>query len=140
MRIIGLYGHSNCGKSETLNVLKELLREKGKSISAKPHPWSEMPEAFEYKGLVVCVAPGGDDNAKLQENICYFKVTKCDVAITATRCKGGSVEELQKYAMSEGVEIEWMQKSYEYNLSQETQTQCNKETAELMMKSISRLL
>lgn len=30
MRIIGLYGHGQCGKSETLNELKELLREAGK--------------------------------------------------------------------------------------------------------------
>jgi energy-coupling factor transporter ATP-binding protein EcfA2 len=136
MRIIGLYGHGNCGKSETLNALKELLREKGKSISAKPHPWSEMPETFEYKKLVVCVAPGGDDGSKLKENIRYFKAKKCDVAITATRCKGGPVEELQKYAKSEDVEIEWIQKSYEYNLSKETQTQCNKETAEVIMDLI----
>ena len=133
MRITGLYGHGDCGKSETLNALKELLREKGKSISAKPHPWSEMRETFEFKGMVVCVAPGGDDRDKLKENIRYFKAKKCDVAITATRCKGGSVEELQKYAKSEGVEIEWVQKSYEYNLSKETQTQCNKETAVVIL-------
>lgn len=136
MRIIGLYGHGDCGKSETLNALKELLREKGKSISAKPHPWSEMPETFEYKGMVVCVAPGGDDKTKLRENIRYFKAKKCDVVITATRCKGGSVEALQKYAKSEGVEIEWVQKSYEYNLSEETQKQCNKETSEVLVKRI----
>lgn len=136
MRIIGLYGHGDCGKSETLNALKELLRKNGRSISAKPHPWCEMPETFEYNGMVVCVTPGGDDKAKLLENICYFKAKKCDVAITATRCKGGSVEELQKYAKSEGVEIEWVQKSYEYNLSKETKTQCNKETAEVLLRAI----
>ena len=108
------------------------MREKGKSISAKPHPWCEKPETFEYKGRVICVAPGGDDRKKLQENIRYFKAKKCDVAISATRCKGGSVEELQKYAKEENVEIEWVQKSYEYNLSKETQTLCNKETAEVI--------
>ena len=106
MRIIGLYGHGDCGKSETLNRLKKLFREKGKSISSKPHPWSEIPETYEYKGLVVCVAPGGDDSTKLKENIRYFKNKKCDVAISATRCKGGSVEELQKFAKEEGVKIE----------------------------------
>lgn len=106
MRIIGLFGHGECGKSETLNVLKELLRENGKSISAKPHPWCEKPETFEYKGQVISVAPGGDDRKKLRENIQYFKAKKCDVAISSTRYKGGSVEELQKYAKSEGVEIE----------------------------------
>lgn len=74
---------------------------------------------FEYKGQVVCVAPGGDDKSKLKENILYFKAKKCDVAITATRCKSGSVEELQKYAKEEGGGMEWIQKSYEYNLSKE---------------------
>ena len=136
LRIIGLYGHGDCGKSEALNALKELLREKGKSISAKPHPWSEMPETFEYKGSVVCVAPGGDDKAKLHENILYFKAKKCDVAITATRCKGGSVEELQKYAKEEDVAIEWIQKSYEYNLSDEIQALCNRETASVIFEMI----
>ena len=112
--------------------MKELLREKGKSISSKPHPWCEMPETFEYKGLVVCVAPGGDDKARILDNIHYFKAKKCDVAITATRCKGGSVDALNEFAEHEGVEIEWVQKSYEYNLSKETQTQCNRETAEVI--------
>lgn len=58
MRIIGLYGHSNCGKSETLNEFKELLRETGKSISVESHPWRDMPETFYYNGLVMCIAPG----------------------------------------------------------------------------------
>lgn len=86
--------------------------------------------------MVVCVALWGDDKTKLQENIRYFKAKKYDVDITATRCKGGSVEELQKYAKEVGVEIEWVKKSYEYNLSKETQTQCNKETAEVILRII----
>lgn len=130
--IVGLYGNGQCGKSATLNELKELLRMAGKTISKHPHPYSESPETFEYKGMVVCVAPGGDDKSKLKENIRYFKAKKCNVAITATRCKGGSVEELQKYAKEECVEIDWIQKSYENNLSEETQKQCNKETAEVL--------
>lgn len=62
MRIIGLYGHGRCGKTTTLNILKEMLRKAGKSISSRPHPNSDTPETFEYKGMVVCVAPGGDKN------------------------------------------------------------------------------
>ena len=86
--------------------------------------------------MVVCVAPGGDDRAKLQENIRYFKVKQCDVAISATRCKGGSVEELQKFAKSVDVEIEWVQKSYEYNLRKETHVLCNIEIAEVIFRLI----
>ena len=136
MRIISLYGHGDCGKSETLNALKELLRENGKSISAKPHPWCEMPETFEYKVLVVCVTPAGDNPEEIDNNIRYFEAKKCDVAITGSRTKGEPVNLLKKYAASKGISVEWVQKSYEYNLSQETQVSCNKETAEVLLRMI----
>lgn len=129
MRIIGLYGHSNCGKSATLNMLKELLRKEGKSISSQPHPDSDTPETFEYKGMIVCVAPGGDTDEVVNNNVRYFKSKNCDVAISATRCKGCSVTELQKYEKEMGVKIDWKPKSYEYNLSDITKHQCNQETA-----------
>lgn len=129
MRIIGLYGHSNCGKSATLNMLKELLRKEGKSISSQPHLDSDTPETFEYKGMIVCVAPGGDTEEVVDRNVRYFKSKNCDIAISATRCKGGSVDSLVRYKMECGVEIEWVPKSYEYNLSDTTKHQCNQETA-----------
>lgn len=136
MRIIGLYGHANCGKSATLNMLKELLRGEGKSISTVPHPNSDTPETFEYDGLIVCVAPGGDTGEIVEANCRYFKMKKCDVAILATRSKWGSVDALKEFADSEGVEVRWVQKSYENNLSDKTKTLCNKETSELILASI----
>ena len=136
MRIIGLYGHEKCGKSETLNELKELLRTVGKSISLSEHPYCEMPETFEFKGLIVCVAPGGDTRKIVERNCRYFKAKRCDVAISATRTKWGSVDALKEFAEKEGVEIEWIPKSYEYILSQSTQKMCNKETAEVLFKMI----
>ena len=136
MRIIGLYGHGNCGKSETLNELKELLRAAGKSISLVKHPYCEMPETFNYNGLIVCVAPGGDTRKIVEGNCRYFKMKGCDVAISATRTKWGSVDALKEYAKIEGVEIEWVAKSYEYNLSRATQKKCNKETAEILYRMI----
>ena len=136
MRIIGLYGHGQCGKSATLNELKELLRVAGKSVSMKPHPYSESPETFEYKGQMICVAPAGDTRAIVEANCRYFKMKGCDVAISATRTKGGSIDALNEFADNEGVKVEWIAKSYEYNLSEETQKMCNKEMAEVIMKTI----
>lgn len=136
MRIIGLIGHGNCGKSETLNDLKELLRAAGKSISSSEHPNCDKPESFKYHGLIICVAPGGDTQSIVEDNCRYFKLKKCDVAISATRKKGGPVVALEKYALSEGVDVEWFQKSYEYSLSRDTQKLCNQETAELLLKII----
>lgn len=136
MKIIGLYGHANCGKSATLNMLKELLRSEGKSISSCPHPNSDTPETFEYKGKIVCIAPGGDTREVVEANCRYFKEKKCDVAISATRSKWGPADALNEFADSEGVEVKWVQKSYEYSLSETTKTLCNKETAELILTSI----
>ena len=136
MRIIGLYGHGNCGKSETLNELKALLRATGKSISLAEHPFCDKPETFEYKNLMVCVAPGGDTREIVEANCQYFKTKGCDIAISATRTKWGSVDALKEFAASEGMEIEWIAKSYEYNLSRATQKLCNKETAEVLFKMI----
>ena len=133
MRIIGLYGHANCGKSATLNMLKELLRDAGRSISSQPHPNSDTPETFGYNGLIVCVATGGDTRAIVESNCRYFKKKKCDVAISATRSKWGPADALNEFAKSEGVEVKWIQKSYEYNLSEATKTLCNKETADLIL-------
>lgn len=136
MRIIGLYGHGNCGKSETLNELKELLRTKGKSLSLAEHSNSDIPETFDYNGIIVCVAPGGDTRAVVEENCQYFRKNECNIAITATRTKWGPVDALKEFAEKEGAEIEWIAKSYEYNLSRATQLTCNKETAELLFKML----
>ena len=79
--------------------------------------------------MIVYVAPGGDTEENVDNNVRYFKSKNCDVAISATRCKGGSVTELQKYEKEMCVKIERVPKSYEYNLSDTTKHQCNQETA-----------
>lgn len=79
MRIIALYGHANCGKSNTLNRLKMMLRSTGKSISSSTHPWCEQPETFLYKDLVVCVAPAGDDENAI--SIIYDTLTQSNVML-----------------------------------------------------------
>lgn len=136
MRIIGLYGHAQCGKSATMNFLKEILRSAGKSISSKPHPNCEKPETFEYKGLIVCVAPAGDTGGIIQQNIAYFVHKQCDIAFSASRCKGATSDTLNKFAASMGTTIEWVPKSYEYNLNDATQQLCNEETAQFLVGKI----
>ncbi len=131
MRIIGLFGYSNSGKSYTLNYLKKLLRAAGKSISSQPHPNCEDPETFEYKGLIVCVAPSGDDKVRVEDNVRYFEMKHYDMAISATRCKG-AVDALLEYEKNEDDSIEWMPKSYEYRLCEATQENCNQEYAQVL--------
>lgn len=86
--------------------------------------------------MIVCVAPGGDTRKVVEANCRYFKAKNCDVAISATRSKWGPADALNEFAESEGVEVKWVQKSYEFNLSETTKTLCNKETAELIFVRI----
>lgn len=136
MKLIALFGHSNCGKSDTLNRLKDLLRMAGKSISSTSHPNSETPETFLYKGLIICVAPAGDCVQIVNKNIQYFNAKKCDVAISASRCKGGTIQTLEQYAINVGASIDWIPKSYEHLLSKSTQEMCNQEMAQLIFDII----
>lgn len=136
MRIIGLYGHGSCGKSSTLNMLKEMLREAGRSLSSEPHPHCEKPETFEYKGFLICVAPGGDTREIVEANCRYFAQKRCDVAISATRTKWGPADALKEFAERLGTTVEWIKKSYEDILSVATQDLCNKETAELILNKL----
>ena len=57
-RIVALYGHAECGKSRTMNILRGLIRENGKSISSNPPYSGEQRETFLFNGQVVCLCPG----------------------------------------------------------------------------------
>ena len=48
----------------------------------------------------------------------------------------GKSATLNEFAANEGVKIEWIAKSYEYNLSVEMQRMCNKEMAEVILEKI----
>lgn len=136
MRIIALYGHGNCGKSKTLNYLRELLRTAGKAISVNAPHKGDVPESFLYRDKIICIAPGGDTGDIIKRNIAYFKSKNCDVAITASRSRGYGPLELAKFAKSIGVDIEWYAKSCEYNLSESTHSICNNETAQFLFSLI----
>lgn len=132
MHIFALYGHARCGKSSTLNMLREILRREGKSISLNGPHHHDRPETFDYNGKIICVAPGGDTKEVVQNNLDYFVSKKCDVGFTASRTKGGPVDALLDFNKRDDVKITWIQKSYEYNLSKKTKDLCNNETAEYL--------
>jgi len=70
-RIIALYSHANCGKSATRNILRELLRQHGQSISKNGPHSGDTPETFLYKDQIVCVTPGGDNEEIILSNCEY---------------------------------------------------------------------
>ena len=93
-RIIALYGHAQCGKSRTMNILRELIRKNGKSISYNPPYSGEKRETFLFNEQVVCLCPGGDNGDIVKENFAYAASTNADNIITASRTRGESVNEI----------------------------------------------
>lgn len=131
-RIIALYGHADSGKTATINYLRELLRIKGCSTVSNEHRHDDHNETFIVDGKRVVLTPGGDNEDIINSNIAYFERKHGDILVTATRSRGGSVNRLGDYARTIGIDIEWVRKSYEDELSDSTRTLCNRETAQVI--------
>ena len=135
-KILVIYGHANCGKSETINFVRELIRQDGGVSTASDVRAGDQNETFLYKNQVVCICPGGDNEDIVRRNFEYAASKNSDVIITASRTRGGTVEEVQRWGKALGQKVDWMRKSYECNLSKETQTLCNKEFAQVVFQRV----
>lgn len=137
-RILALYGHAECGKSRTMNILRELIRENGESLSSNPPCSGEQQETFLFKNQVVCLCPGGDDGDVVKGNFVYAASKNADIIITACRTKGASINEVYKQEKKLKIRAEWFRKSYEYHLCQGTLELCNQEFARVMFDALSK--
>ena len=121
-----------------MNILRELIRENGKSISSNPPYSGEQRETFLFKGQVVCLCPGGDDGAVVKGNFAYAASKNADIITTACRTRGESINEVYKQEKNLNIKAEWFRKSYEYHLCQDTLERCNQEFARVMFDALSK--
>lgn len=105
-KIIALYGAQNRGKTTTLNILVELLREVADSydIYNETDSWAW----FVINKKIVSVCTSGDNATIVRNNIDNYK--DCDIFISSSRTKGGSVNEIEKLGKQEKIIIEWILK------------------------------
>lgn len=135
-RIIALYGHADCGKSATMNFLREMIRKDGVSMSSNPPYEGEKRETFLFKEQMICLCPGGDDLATVKGNFDYADSKNADIIITACRTRGESIKKVIRQSHEYDIDVEWFRKSYEYHLCSETQKNCNQEFARVMFNTI----
>ena len=122
-RIIAVFGHAQCGKSSSINYVREMLRENGESLSLNPPYTGDRCETFRYKEQIKEV---------IEANFKYSICKNADIVITGCRSKGAPVKVVEKYAGSCDIDIEWRRKCVEYYLSKEICTLCNKEFAQMI--------
>ena len=133
MRIIALYGRGNCGKSETLLHLKDMLRTVGTLLSHS-QPWEkDSKKTFRYHDQTICVTPGGDNLPIIRANLAYLEQEKGDILVTAARTRGAGVDRLNRYAHDHGIQVEWVKKAYDDALPPHEQDNRNRQKAEKLL-------
>lgn len=110
--IIGLYRKGQTGKTETLNLLIDLLEA---SATASPLP-SPQPvgrdrrKVVRWSGLTVGVCTAGDNEEQVRENRDFFERNGCDVGVTAARSWGRTHWVMHDYAKRRGARMIWVEK------------------------------
>ena len=106
-KIIALYGGANVGKSTTFMELATMLPE---PIDTLHWNKSDYRATFMVNGKKVCICTWGDNRAELDRNIAYFHKMQPDIAVTATRTWGKTVEAVEEYAkeFEPHAPIEWI--------------------------------
>lgn len=103
--IITLWGPQDTGKTTTLRKLAQeflgLIEEEG-----------DIQIAFPYKGKRIVISTAGDDRDTVEEGAYLLKTLEADILVTATRTKGGSVDELEKFEGKIRTKAVWIYKSY----------------------------
>lgn len=110
-KIIALYRRGDTGKTETLNYVIEILNTitTGNLIPLVPNH-TDRQATFVFNGLMVSVCTAGDNAAEIKQNEAYFNNQKCDIAITASRSRGESVDAINAMAKSNVAKIQWVRK------------------------------
>lgn len=145
MKVIGLFGKRNQGKTTTLNQvierLIELLKAKNGEVIEKieekrVNNVSDWRIAIKYKDnkyqdKKICIATGGDNTNAIRKNCAFFQKHNPYIAVSAVRTKGEPRAELIKYTKEE---IIWIKKRG--SADEKIQTELNNIDAYLVLKNI----
>ncbi len=110
IKIIGLYGRANVGKTSTLNLLIDLLKVQTTGCAMAPPQALERKMIFTYKGFIIGIGTAGDTYEEVAANCDFFDANNCDIVFSATRTRGGSCRELNKLAHKHSLSTIWIKK------------------------------
>lgn len=104
MKIIALYAAANSGKTTTLQKVISYFKPK-LEING------DQRVVIEIQNMKVAVTTFGDDADEIKQNFVFAQQNHCEVLLTASRSKGGSVTMLYEIQKECSLEIDWIKKA-----------------------------
>jgi len=136
-RIIALKGRGNSGKTSTIKLLPEILKENG--FNQVPNKYrkfgSDFRDIFIKDGLLVGITSSGDTYDLVKQRLAELINDNCIICICACRTfdrsEKGTIAATKEF---NNYETEYVNKTYENNESK--QYEVNKKDAEKLMERI----
>ena len=113
-KLIGLYGTSNVGKSQTIRFVYDKLCEKFSDFTFHKDFDQIIPEDGDISiiiiinGKTIGIESQGDPNSRIFISLPIFLKLNCDIILCATRTRGATVDEVEK--LNNDYEIKWIRK------------------------------
>ena len=113
--IICLYAPANCGKTKTIRCLFLKLGGDKNKYNGE----CDIVSSVNFGGKIIGFASQGDPNSQQKENLVDLAEEKCDIIITASRSKGGTVDNVRDIAYAYKYDIIWFTPFYLYDAKQD---------------------
>lgn len=134
MKVIALYGRANCGKTETLTKLINLIiKANPNGIKTSNVNGADSQFILSYQNKTICIGTAGDYSDNIEENFNFAIAGQADILVTASRSRGATCEKIKEMAGKCAAPIEWYKKSDEINLSDRLKDACNQGYAEYLL-------
>lgn len=145
--VIALSGEGDSGKTSTLLTLINKLYEAAHSSERvelfvldeegnKVH--MDKNVVIEYRGMKIAICTGGDNEDVLIENTKFFNSKGWDIAISATRSKGETRYEIEKFASEENAQFHTVFKGWVDSSSSDNRRQ--QEASDLLVESTAQTM
>lgn len=110
-KIIALCGPERSGKTDTLNMVIEVLKGNTPCISSFYN--EDRKESITYNGFNIAVTTEGDYSSYIEENFSFCRKNNCDILITSVRepfekkgrSKKSPKEELEEQSKKHNINI-----------------------------------
>lgn len=134
MKVIALYGHANCGKTETLTKLINLIiKANPNGIKTSNVNGADSQFILSYQNKTICICTAGDYPDNIEANFNFAIAEQADILVTASRSRGATCDKVIEMAGKCAAPIEWYKKSDEINLSDRLKEECNQGYAEYLL-------